>query len=100
MDEWLFRNEVESLTHFFMGDYETMPAHTIAGWDAFAGRADEGEEIAWNEYVRTAGINFHGDHKKKLPFYTELAADQQDALKHAVAQVLAVRESLVSIGSP
>ncbi len=62
-----------------------MPAHTKAGWEAFAEHAAEGAEAAWASYVAAARLNFHGDAAFVLPAYGSLAADQKDALEAAVA---------------
>jgi hypothetical protein len=85
-DRWLKDNESDKLNRYFMGDYESMPAHTKAGWDAFADKAGEGAEVAWNNYVTVAKLNFHK--VLPLPNFMELMLDQQAALKAAVSCVL------------
>lgn len=87
-DTWLKENQSDSLSRYFMGDYDAMPEHTKAGWAAFAENAANGPEEAWNSYANAARSNFHKDKGILLPRYDAIDPDQQAAVQHAVERVL------------
>lgn len=87
-DQWLRDNQAAMLNRYFMGSFDAMPAHTTSGWEAFAEHAEEGPESAWNNYVKAAVLNFHGDKGLTLPIYTALDPDQREAVHCAVEGVM------------
>lgn len=92
-DQWLRENKPEELNRYFMGDYDAMPAHTKAGWEAFATHAGKGVESAWNNYADKACSNFHRERGIILPRYDELADSQKEAISRAVSVCCSVSAS-------
>lgn len=88
LDAWIREHHKDTVTYYFMGEYQDMPEHTKSGWVAFAEHAGDGAETAWSNYCIAARSNFHKGKGIVLPRYEALAPDQQEAVQYAVMQVL------------